>query len=153
LIPRDTYSININGAIGADGIEISPNSAFTFTVDYAGSISDTTPPLQPEVNASGDGSLTTISADWSSSDPESSITQYRYAIGTTPGGREVVDWTYTNGTSVNRNNLNLTFGSTYYASVGARNEGGLWSESGVSNGVVAGVPSTNRIYLPMVFRN
>ncbi|MEE8391923.1 MAG: PKD domain-containing protein, partial [Anaerolineae bacterium] len=37
-----------------------------------------------------------------------------------------------------RTGLNLTAGQTYYVSVKARNEGGLWSEAGVSSGVVAG---------------
>ncbi len=112
---------------GADGLEIAPNSASTFSVDYAGSISDTTPPLQPNVAAYGDDS-------------------------TTLGGRDVVDWTYTNGASVSRNNLDLTFGVTYYVSAGARNAGGLWSESGISNGVVAGIDTTYFIYLPLVVR-
>ena len=138
LVPRDVYSITVSDATGADGIEIAPNSAFTFTVDYAGFISDKTPPLKPVVSASGNGSLTSLSASWSSSDPESPITMYRYAIGTSPGKRDVVDWTYTTAKSMTRGRLKLTAGVTYYVSAGARNEGGLWSKSGTSSGVVAG---------------
>jgi len=138
LVPRDKYSITVRGATGADGIEIGPNTAFTFTVDYAGSISDKTPPLKPIVSASGNGSLTTLSASWSSSDPESPITMYRYAIGSSSGKRDVVEWTYTTAKSMTRKGLKLTAGVTYYVSAGARNEGGLWSKSGSSNGVVAG---------------
>ena len=137
-IPKDTYRINISDALNPDGMRIAPYSNSTFVVDYAGAITDTTPPLQPTVSASGDGGLTSLSASWSSSDPQSSITQYRYAIGTTPGARDIVDWTYTNSNSMTHNGLTLTQGLTYYASVGARNEGGLWSNNGISNGVVVG---------------
>ena len=110
-------------------------------MDYAGFISNKTPPATPAVTASGGGALTTLSASWSSSDPESPITQYRYAIGTTPGAHDVVAWTYVSSatTSMTRTGLNLTYGLPYYVTVGARNEGGLWSDDGVSNGVIAGV--------------
>jgi PKD repeat protein len=37
-----------------------------------------------------------------------------------------------------RSGLNLLAGQTYYASVQARNAGGLWSSIATSNGVVAG---------------
>jgi hypothetical protein len=38
--------------------------------------------------------------------------------------------------------LNLTCGQPYYVTVCAHNEGGLWSESRVNNGVVAGIDTT-----------
>ncbi len=142
-IPRDTYRIIVSDGFNPNGMRIALNSNSTFVVDYAGAISDTTPPLQPNVSASGEGGLTSLSASWNSSDPQSAITQYRYAIGTTSGARDMVGWTYTNNTSMTHNGLILTPGITYYVSAGARNEGGLWSESGISNGVVAGaVPPT-----------
>ena len=152
-IPKATYRVSLSNALDPDGIRVAPFSNVTFTVEYAGFISDKTPPTQPIATASGDGSLTSISASWSSSDPESPITQYRYAIGTTPGGREVVAWTYISiaRTSVTRTGLNLTSGQVYYVTVGARNEGGLWSDDGVSNGVIAGVVPY-RIYLPLASR-
>ena len=128
LIPRDTYSISVTSAPDMDGIQIAPNSAYTFTVDYAGAIGDTTPPLPPLVKACGAASPDTISASWSAHDPDSTITLYRYAIGASPGGTDVVNWTNTSGTSFLRSGLSLTPGQTYYVSVKARNEGGLWSE-------------------------
>jgi thermitase len=146
-IPRSTYRVSITDAIDPDGLKMALNAADLFIVDYAGSISDKTPPIIPLVAAMGDGSLTNLSASWSSSDPESIITQYRYAIGTTPGGRDVVDWTFTTTTAMSRNNLNLTYGIPYYVSVGARNEGGLWSGNGISHAIYAGLAAT---YLPMV---
>jgi hypothetical protein len=151
LVPRGAYTITVNSAVGADGIEIATNSDYTFTVDYAGAVADTTPPSKPSVIAINDGNLTIIRASWSSSEPDSMIDQYRYAIGTTPGGRDVVNWTYLNATSVTRAGLNLVQGQTYYVTVGARNAGGLWSADGVSNPVVGG-QKTPLLFLPLVRR-
>jgi hypothetical protein len=137
--PKGDYRVSVNDAFDSNGMRIAPISNAAFTVDYAGSITDKTPPLKPVVTATGNGDLTTLSANWTSSDPESSITKYRYAIGTTPGERDVVDWIYIDNSSITHTGLNLTAGVTYYISAGARNEGGLWSESGVSNGILAGV--------------
>ena len=86
-IPKGAYRVSLSNALDPDGMRVAPFSNTTFNVDYAGFISDKTPPATPAVTASGSGGLTTISASWSSSDPESPITQYRYAIGTTPGRR------------------------------------------------------------------
>jgi subtilisin family serine protease len=149
-IPKYTYRVSISESVDSDGMRIAPYSNATFSVDYTSSISDTTPPTKPIVRASGDGSLSTILANWSSNDPDSLIDQYRYAIGTTPGGRDVVAWTYIfsgTTTSMTRTGLNLTYGQVYYVTVGARNEGGLWSESGISNSVVAGIPTNITVTL------
>jgi PKD repeat protein/subtilisin family serine protease len=137
LVPRDTYTLTVRGAVGADGIQIAPHSATTFTVDYAGYINDTTPPPAPTVIACAAATPDTLSARWSASDPESTIDRYQYAIGLTPGGAEVVNWTFTTLTETTRTGLTLIAGQTYYVSVKARNEGGLWSVAG-SVGVVAG---------------
>jgi hypothetical protein len=153
LIPRDTYSITVQSAVGTDGIEIAPNSAYAFTVDYAGAIGDTTPPSAPTVLACGATSPDTLSARWSASDPDGTIALYRYAIGTTPGGTDVVNWTDTTETSFLRTGLSLTAGQTYYVAVKARNAGGLWSEDGVSSGVIAGAGTCPRVYLPLALRN
>jgi hypothetical protein len=145
-IPKGIYRIEVSNIVDLDGMKIAPFSNATFTVDYAGAITDKTPPLKPVVTAIGNGNLTTLSANWISSDPESSITKYRYAIGTAPGGRDVVDWTYINKSSMTHTGLNLTAGVIYYVSAGARNEGGLWSITGVSNPVPAGVlPSSKTL--------
>ncbi|MBI2863440.1 MAG: PQQ-binding-like beta-propeller repeat protein [Chloroflexi bacterium] len=138
LVPRGAYSLTISSARGADGVEIAPYSGPTFTVDYAGYIADTTPPSAPTVVASAIGVTSTISANWSATDPESAINLFRYAIGTSAGGTDVVNWTNSAVTNVVRSGLNLLRGQTYYVSVMARNDGGLWSEAGTSNGVVAG---------------
>jgi len=41
LIPRDTYTLTVQSAVGTDSIETAPYSNYTFTVDYAGAIADT----------------------------------------------------------------------------------------------------------------
>lgn len=66
-----------------------------------------------------------IGASWSAYDPESGIAEYQYAIGTTKGGTDIVDWT-SNGTSnfVDKVDLMLASG-TYYFSVKAINGAGL----------------------------
>ncbi len=141
LVPRDAYTVRVAGALGRDRLEIVPNSLYTFTVDYAGEVGDTTPPPPPIVTACGAASADTLSARWSAGDPDSAITLYRYAIGTTPGGSDVVNWTNTPDASMLRSGLGLLPGQTYYVAVQARNEGGLWSASGVSSGVAAGAGS------------
>lgn len=156
LVPRDTYVLSISEARGTDGIGIAPHSGVTFTVDYAGAIGDTTPPQAPIVTACAGGTMDTLYGSWSASDPESEITLYSFAIGTTPGGGQVVNWTNTTATSLSRTDLNLVPDQPYYLAVKARNEGGLWSVSGVPEGLYAGsnTCTTNRslVYLPLVLR-
>ena len=138
LVTLGDYRLTVAGAIGADDIQIAPDTATTFTVDYAGAVSDTSAPSEPSVLACGADTPDTLSASWSAYDPETAITLYQYAIGTTSGGSDIVYWTNTGETSFLRDNLSLLAGQTYYVSVKARNEGGLWSEAGISSGVVAG---------------
>lgn len=153
IIPKGTYVINASGALDSDGMRIAPDSTRIFLVDYAGYVTDGTPPTKPVVSAHGDGTLTTLAFSWSSSDPQSGIDQYRYAIGTMSGGRDVVDWIYVgrNTTSVTRYGLLLVAGQAYYVTVAARNAQGLWSQNGVSNPVLAGV-NMSYIYLPLIKR-
>ena len=154
LIPRDEYLVKVEGAVGTDGIQMALTDGYSFTVDYAGAISDITPPPKPSVSFCAGETASSLSASWLVVDPQSSINLYSYAIGTTPGGSEVVDWTTSTATSMTRSNLNLISGQTYYIAVKARNAGGLWSEAGIPPGVKAGsgVCTTNvrLIYLPMI---
>ncbi len=151
LIPRDTYTITVSSArtpevsgsgtvifpIPGGGMEIAPNSAYTFTVDYAGYINDTTAPPAPTVTACAAATPDTLSATWSAFDPDSAIDKYQYAIGTTSDDSDIISWIITPLTETTRVSLTLVAGQTYYFSVKARNEAGLWSEAG-SAGVVAG---------------
>lgn len=145
LWPRGVYSILIKSAVGEDGVEIAPNSAYTISVEYANAISDQTPPSTPQVSALSDGSLTQLVLRWRSLDLETAITHYRYAVGTMPGAADVVHWTTINATpsqpgnafTIIRDGLHLVRGQAYYVSVQARNAGGLWSIAGISNPVGA----------------
>ncbi len=106
---------------------------------------DTTPPTAPPavydgtvtgVETSTTGSLVALSANWTAgSDPQSGIFGYRFAIGTTAGGTDVVPWTYVgNVTTVTQQYLSLTVGKTYYFSVKSVNGAGLLSAATVSPG-------------------
>ncbi len=84
------------------------------------------------------GSTTQLSANWTaSSDPESGIARYDYAIGTYAGGTDVRTWT-SNGTSlsVTASGLSLTNGITYYFGVRAVNGLGLFSSTAWSDGQI-----------------
>lgn len=154
FIRRGAYHVSLFEQDG-ERARVVPGRQVTFTVDYAGAISDSTPPPAPTVTASGEGSLTTIGASWSVTGAQSAITLYRYAIGTAPGATDVVNWTTLSDTTVNRTDLNLLRGQSYYVSVQARNSGGLWSAAGVSKPIVAGVvptPSSYLAFLPLAGR-
>lgn len=97
---------------------------------------DTTPPSTPVVTDDGDTINTPrLHAKWSSEEPESAIAKYEYAIGTNPGKRDVVDWTSIETNEVTRTDLRLANGQTYYFTVKAMNEAGLWSAVGYSDGI------------------
>ncbi len=81
-------------------------------------------------------SLTSLSANWSqTTDNESGIAKYWYAIGTTPGANDEVDWT-DNGLnlSVTKTGLSLADGQIYYFTVKAENNIALQSTAKNSNG-------------------
>ena len=156
LWPRGAYTLTVADAVGGDGVEIAPHSRYAFRVDYAGSASDQTPPSTPQVTALSDGTLTKLTLRWVTSDTESGITNYRYAVGTTPGGTDVVNWTTidapasrsaTSEFAIVRSGLNLVRGQVYYVSAQARNASGLWSGTGISNpvgGVTVRLPFVGR---------
>ncbi|MDO8682108.1 MAG: glycoside hydrolase family 9 protein [Armatimonadota bacterium] len=79
------------------------------------------------------GSLTKLHCSWSA---VTGATQYRYAIGTTPGGTNIRNWT-SNGapTDVSATELSLVENQTYYFSAMAGNAYGTWGPSTNSNGI------------------
>lgn len=81
---------------------------------------------------------TELAANWqAASDPNSGISAYWYAIGTTPGDSNVVLWTNNgNNLSALEIALNLTFGQTYYFTVKAINGAGLIGDTVISNGQI-----------------
>ncbi len=81
-------------------------------------------------------SATSLQASWSASDPESAITRYDYAVGSSAGLIDVKGWTNA-GTSTSATITGPSFavGSTYYISVRAVNTWGLVSLPMASTGV------------------
>ncbi len=107
---------------------------------------DTTAPSAPAVVRDGTGqdltqttAWTRLSANWNASaDAQSGIKRYWYAIGTSPGASNTVDWT-DNGTatSVTKQGLFLNR-RTYYFTIRAENGDGLLSAPVSSDGQMAG---------------
>ena len=104
---------------------------------------DSTAPSAPPVVRDGTGadqsialSTTQLSASGDPAwDAESGIQGYQYAIATSQGGTNVVNWTsLPNQTIVTKTGLSLTTGQTYYFSVKAVNGVGLVSSATNSNG-------------------
>jgi hypothetical protein len=100
--------------------------------------SPTTPLISDGTSADIDTSysLTQLSGNWSAcSDPHSGLSRYWYAIGTTPGATDVVNWT-NNGSSTTKtqSGLSLTSGQYYYFSVQAEDGAGLLSPVTSSDG-------------------
>ena len=81
-------------------------------------------------------STTQFSANWdASTDNESGISGYQYAIGTSAGGTQTVNWTSLgNVTTVTKTGLTLSVGQTYFFSVQAVNGVGLTGSATNSNG-------------------
>lgn len=105
---------------------------------------DTTGPTTPIVTDDGmyTRSQNTLHATWSSSDPESGVTGYEYAIGTALGATDLVPWTPVGlDTQVSRAGLLLPNGATCYFSVRATNGVGL-TTVGYSNGIRIAAPAT-----------
>jgi hypothetical protein len=158
--------LEIAGAVGTDAVQAAPGPIGVFTVDYAGQITDQTPPNKPRLYVTGQASDPSfVGIEWMVSDAQTAIDTIRYAIGTTPGAADVVGWTTVapNGMSVAsasvaavpsgviRKGLGLTDGKEYWASVQARNSGGLWSEPATMP-FVAGQTTPRIIYVPVVRR-
>ncbi len=89
-------------------------------------------------------SLTSLSANWNAaSDANSAIARYWYAIGTTAGATNVLNWTDNwFPTFVTANGLSLVNGQTYYFSVMAEDGAGLQSSVFTSNGQTVNTNAT-----------
>jgi len=105
---------------------------------------DWTPPTPFIVNDGNGADLDTvytsthIQANWNmSTDINSDIVRYLYAVGTLPGANDVVDWT-NNGllTNISFNTINLQPNQTYYVSVKAQNGAGMYSSAIISDGII-----------------
>jgi hypothetical protein len=138
---RDSSGRSVSYEVCDSGIVVEV-PAGNYTVSHEGSTTatDVTAPTTPGVNDDGESTtdLTQLHGKWTSSDAESGVVDYRYAIGTASGGTDVVDWTSAGvSTAATKTGLNLSVGKTYYFAVRARNGNGLWSSVGISDGIVA----------------
>jgi hypothetical protein len=103
---------------------------------------DLTPPVMGTVYDDGRYTNDNISlrARWSATDPETGISEYKYAVGTSPadpGKGYTVDW-MSNGSATSANiSLDLKDGQTYYIYVKARNSNDIWSDAAASDGITA----------------
>ncbi len=122
ILCKATNNQSLTSAVGAsDGITV-----------------DTSAPSTPEVADSGQytSSSNSLTASWSSYDPESAIERYFVAVGSGVGLIDTMPWqdfgTNTQGTL---NGLSLSQGATYYISVKAINGAGITSLIGTSDGI------------------
>lgn len=137
--------VTATGLTLANGGNYFVNVRARNTLDRAGFVGssdgitvDLTPPPTPVVTDGGafTGSATQLAASWTCADPESGIIDFKYAVGTTPGGTNVLNWTSA-GTqaSVIIQSLSLADGGLYYISVKATNGAGATGPVGISDGI------------------
>ncbi|MDP2386479.1 MAG: N-acetylmuramoyl-L-alanine amidase [Bacteroidota bacterium] len=90
-------------------------------------------------------SIDRLTANWDNSfDSSSAVLNYWYAIGTTSGDSDVVNWTANMGaTTVTKTGLSLVQGQMYYFSVKAENGAGLFSQVYSSNGQLVDTTSSS----------
>jgi len=123
---------NLSTIVSLDiNVDWSPPSAVANLNDGTAADIDTT------------SSTSSLSANWTAaSDPNSNIQSYWYAIGTSPGDSNVVAWT-NNATAltVTKNGLSLSYNTTYYFSVKAKNNAGLFGIPINSDGVLVVNPT------------
>jgi hypothetical protein len=117
---------NESTTITSDGVTVDT------AAPLAGSVVDGT-----DTDIDWDNSTATLIATWSDfEDALSGIEKYEYAIGTTSGGTDVVDWTdNSTDTTVTRTDLTLTNGTTYYISVRSTDNVGNVSSVASSDGI------------------
>ena len=135
-----TYYMN-DPWTGSQNVPISPYGSISTVAGYVvyggtHTPSDTTPPTTPVVTVEEDGPYS-LMASWSATDPETGISAYQYAVGTTPGGADLKSWTPV-GTAGSAVINDVDLGSQpAYVSVQAENGAGLWSSVGSSEAITS----------------
>ncbi len=115
----------------------SPTADYTWDIDTippaAGTVND-----GPSQDIDQQSSLSQIDANWSGfSDTGSGITQYAWAIGTSPGGTGIQNYTSVGtATQASATGLTLVAGTTYYVTLRAV-DGALNDTEVASDGVIA----------------
>ncbi|MDE2490570.1 MAG: hypothetical protein KGM24_06955 [Elusimicrobia bacterium] len=151
LTPGQRYYLRAR-ALNREG---TPTAWTTAVSTTAGTLSDTTPPSTPGVPVSDrqfsyDG---TVRFAWSAASSSVGILSYRLVVGTFPGGNDFLDQSGVTTTSYTV--TGLSSGRTYYASVSAYSNAGVYGAfSAASDGVPVFVAaSTPAIPKPYAWPN
>ncbi len=154
IIDNDTATDPVVGRFGTVTVADPQGTTMIAGLMYAAGdgndialIADVDPPTGgavtdgPNADIDFQVSLTAITATWSgfTDGDGTGIDRYEWAIGTTPGGQQVMAFTTTgiSGTQATRSGLTLTSGTTYYVSVRAIDKVGNLGTAAVSDGVMA----------------
>jgi hypothetical protein len=133
LAQGQAYFVSVRATSGTGATVLANSDGVTVdtTVPVAGTVND-----GPGADIDFQLSTTTIQANWSGfADPESGITGYQWAIGTSAGGTQVQGFTpVALATSASNGSLSLANGQTYFVTVRASNAVGLTAEAS-SDGV------------------
>jgi hypothetical protein len=136
LVQDQTYYVTVKAQNGA-GLQSVPTTSNGQTVDL-------TPPgpITSVDHGAGDSmaystNTAEIFAQWSeSTDPDSGVAHYVYALGTAPGTTDVTGFTDAGAaTSALMTGLGLTSGQAYYVTVKAQNSAGLFGDATSSGGI------------------
>jgi hypothetical protein len=93
----------------------------------------------------------TLSARWSaSSDPESGVVGYYYALGRSAESGDLVGWTFTDRREITMENLPISQGDVCYFSVRGVNGAGAWSRADTASLVIEYTDSTPPVRAPHV---
>ncbi len=129
----------INSVVSDSAKNISAISTKTLLIDWTNPSSIVTVNDGSATDIDTTYVLNQISANWTaSSDANSGITAYYYAVGTTIGGTNLVNWTSTGlTTNFQNNSVSLVPGTIYYISIKSQNGASLFSNVKTSDGVRA----------------
>jgi PKD repeat protein/N-acetyl-anhydromuramyl-L-alanine amidase AmpD len=144
---QNTNSTTPSGRVKSIAIDVAKNVSSIASQDI--NVDWTTPTLPSSLNDGTAADIdnqtnnTQLSANWTAStDSHSDIERYWYAIGSTVGATDVVNWTDNwFNTSFTHTGLSLNFGSTYYVTVKTENGAGLISTEVTSDGVTIDSPT------------
>jgi hypothetical protein len=145
LTQGTTYYFSVKAENGA--------GVFSQVVSSDGQTVDTTAPTAPLVKDEGEYTNinTELTAQWFSTDAESGLIENKYAIGTSAGATDVVNWTSIGGANaITHSDLNLTEGQIYFFSVKAMNNVGQWSLVGSSDGITVDMSAPYDLSLSIV---
>ena len=133
-----TVTVDIAASVAQDEAGNDNAAATQFSITYDGTAPTTGVVIDGSTqDLDWTSNTTSLTATWSGfSDALTGINKYEYALGTTSGGSEVVDWTDSGiDTSVTFSGLSLSSGTTFFSSVRATDLAGNTSSVETSDGI------------------